>query len=176
MALFSQASHHLTSNHISVWEFILTVSEERPLERPVSDKCEIESFPANGLLLGKWCWRWWQSLETSELSKAPLFYYTFFLSSHWPILNPDWPLFSHSPQAEIGWNERPTSREPSSVTFLSSWRLWDREVNLFCSITTIFGCNQQPVSSLTLTCDRWPSQLYSCPSSLTGGDVLSMFF
>lgn len=77
---FLHASHNLRSNHILVQEFILTVSEEHPLERAVSDKCEIESFAANGLSPGRWCCRQQQSQETSELSEAPLFHYTSFLS------------------------------------------------------------------------------------------------
>ncbi len=71
---YFQASHHLRSNHISVQEFILPVSEEHPLGSTVSDKCEIEGFAANGLLPGRLCWRQLQSQKTPELSEAlPLF-------------------------------------------------------------------------------------------------------
>lgn len=67
---FFQASHHLRSNHISVQEFILSVSEENPLGNAVSDKCEIAGFTANVLLPGRLRWRQLQSQRTFELSAA----------------------------------------------------------------------------------------------------------
>lgn len=148
---FLHTSRNLRSNHILVREFILTVSEEHPLERAVSDKCEIESFAANGLLPGRWCCRQQQSQETSELSEALLFHYTSFLSESLACFESClaivWP-----PKVVIGWNEGFTAREAFSLTFLLAWKRYDRiqEVNCFRSNTTIFSINQKAILSFNI--------------------------
>lgn len=67
--------YRLRSNYTSVQEFILIVGEEKPLERLVSDKSEIERFTVDGLSPRRRCLARLWSRETPELSETSLFHY-----------------------------------------------------------------------------------------------------